>query len=237
MPTFLQLCQKTARQSDTLSGTTPSTVVAQTDRLQKVVEWTNDAYRQIQNAHGSWRWMQAEFYGPTVIATQRYAYTAFNDLATTAAISRFGEWIRDESGADSGLSIYSVVADEGPLVFADWEMFYAKYLRGTPPTSAKPSVFSIAPDNKLVFAPIPNAVYTVRGRYRKDVQELTVDADTPECPARFHDAIVDLALIMLMTHDESPTQIPLTQMRKSYNFCNLERDQLPRLSLNCGPLA
>lgn len=237
MPTYLQLCQKVASESGTISGVKPVSVVSQSDRLAKIVRWVRDAWVQIQNSHGSWRFMQAEFYGQTAPATQRYAYSAFNDFVTAAAITRFGEWISDQSGADSGFSIYSSVADEGPLVFVDWDLFYAKYLRGTPSVAAKPSAFTIAPDNRLVFAPVPDAVYTVRGRYRKDVQELAANADVPECPARFHDAIVDLALIMLATHDEAPTQIPLWQMRKSFNFCNLERDQLPRITINCGPLA
>jgi len=240
MASFLQLCQKVASESGTVNGTFPSTVVGQTLRLGKIVRWTNDAWRQIQNASATWRWMQSEFSGPTVAGTQRYAYNAagFVDSIAAAAISRHAAWLYSDRGCDSGISLYDPaigVSDEGPLHFEDWDDFYKKRLRGTQNTG-KPSVFTIAPDNKLVFSYTPDAVYTVRGRYRKDVQELTADADVPECPARFHDVIVDVALMMLGTHDEAPAQIPLWQMRRSFNFCNLERDQLPRMTL-AGPLA
>lgn len=240
MATFLALCQKVASESGTIPGPTakPTTVVGQTDRLGKIVRWTNDAWRQIQNAHASWLWMKSEFSGPTVAGTQRYAYNAagFTDTNASAAISRFAEWLYNEHG-DSGFSLYDStgVATEQPLTFMPWDQFYLT-LRGMQ-TSARPGYISITPDLKLALYKKPDAVYTIRGRYRKDVQELTADADIPECPTRFHDAIVDTALLMLGTHDESPTQIPLWQMRKSFNFCNLERDQLPRVQFSSGPLA
>lgn len=237
MATFLALCQKVASESGTISGTLPTTVAGQTARLGKIVRWTNDAWRQIQNANATWRWMQAEFYGPTVASQQRYGYSAFNDLATASAITRFADWIYSADEADSGISLYdsSGVASEGPLRFRDWDWFYKTQLRG-PQNVGKPTIFTVAPDGKLVLSYTPDAVYTIRGRYRKDVQELAADADVPEMPARFHDAIVEVALILLGTHDEAPAQIPLWQMRKSTTFCNLERDQLPKLSLG-GPLA
>ncbi|MCA0276249.1 MAG: hypothetical protein LCH86_09605 [Proteobacteria bacterium] len=230
---FLELCQRVASESGTINGVLPTTVTGQTGRLAKVVRWTNDAWRQIQNANASWRWMQAEFYGPTAAHQQRYAYSGFNDLVTSSAITRFADWIYSPDGVDSGISLYdpSVGAnDEGPLQFRDWEWFYRTQLRGAQ-NEGKPSMFSVAPDGKLLLSWTPDKVYTIRGRYRKDVQTLAADGDIPEMPARFHDVIVDIALMLLGTHDEAPAQIPLWRMRQSEKFCNLERDQLPRLQL------
>jgi len=238
MATFLELCQKVARESGTVSGVKPTAVTGQTDRLAKIVYWTNDAWRQIQNAHAGWLWMQAEFYGSTVASTQRYAATSFNDLAAAAAITRFADWVYSEDG-DSGITLYDPaigLSDEGALRFRQWEIFHRNNLRGVQNTG-KPTVFSIAPDKRLVLSYTPNAVYTIKGQYRKDVQTLSANGDIPECPVRFHDAIVDAALILLGTHDESPTQIPLWQMRRSRTFSDLERDQLPRLRFSAGPLA
>lgn len=235
---FLTLCQRVASESGTISGNKPISVAGQTDRLAKVVRWTNDAWRQIQNAHATWLWMQAEFYGSTVAHQQRYAATSFNDFETSAAITRFGDWVYSNRGVDSGVSLYDPsvgVADEGALLFRDWDWFYKNRLRGTQ-NEGKPSEFTIAPNGKMAFAYIPDKVYTVRGRYRKSPQSLTDNDDTPEMPERFHDVIVDIALILLGTHDEAPAQIPLWRMRTSEKFCNLERDQLPRINL-AGPLA
>lgn len=241
MASYLSLVQKLGSESGTVDGGRPATLVGLTDqRLLKMARWINDAWRQIQNAHGSWNWMKAEMYGTTTVNVQRYAYTAFNDFVTAATIARFADWIVDrEEGYDSGFSLYDTtigVSDEGGLSYREWDWFYKTQLRGTQ-TTGKPTIFTITPDNKLALSKSPDAsTYRIRGRYRKDVQELTADADVPECPTRFHDVIVDVALMLLMTHDEAPTQIPLTQMRKSFNFCNLERDQLPRITLG-GALA
>lgn len=239
MSSFLQLCQKVASEADTIPHGRPTAVTGQTGYEAKVVRWVQDAWRQIQNAHASWLWMQAEFYGDTVASTQRYAYTSFNDFATSATITRFADWIVDRKGVDSGVSLYDPsvgVSDEGALAFVDWNLFYRTSLRGTVNTG-KPTRFTITPDNKLAFAYVPDAAYTVRGRYRKDEQSLAADGDIPECPTRFHDAIVDAALMMLGTHDEAAPQLALWQMRKSRNFCDLERDQLPEISFSAGPLA
>jgi hypothetical protein len=239
MATFLALVQKVAREAGTLDSASITTVAGQTGMKGKMVGWVQDAWRSIQNAHSSWLWQQAEFYGNTVASTQRYAYTSFNDFATSATITRFADWIVDREGPDSGISLHDPavgVADEGPLRYVGWDLFYKTQLRGTQ-TEDKPSMFTIAPDSKLVFSRTPDAVYTIRGRYRKDEQTLSADGDIPECPARFHDAIVDAALMLLGTHDEAAPQIPLWQMRKSRNFCDLERDQLPRVSFSASPLA
>ena len=238
MATFLTLCQKVAGDAGTLSTGKPAAVTGQTGYEGKIVRWVQEAWRQVQNAHSSWLWMQGEFYGNTAASTQRYAYGSFNDFATSSTITRFAEWIVDRENVDSGISLYDPavgVADEGALRWIDWELFYRTHLRGTVNTG-KPSAFTITPDNKLAFAYVPDGIYTVRGRYRKDVQELAADSDVPECPVRFHDVIADVALMMLQEHDEAPT-ISLTRMRRSENFCNLERDQLPRIEFSAGPLA
>lgn len=239
MATFLQLAQRLASESGTVSGDTlPSTVVGQTGRLGKIVRWTNEAWRSIQNAHNAWRWMRGEFYGSTVASQVRYAGTAFNDVDTSAAITRFGEWVYTGDGYENRFSLYDPaigVSDEGPLRYIDWDTFYTTRLRGVQ-TADKPSVFTIDPNSKLCLSPPPDKVYTVRGLYRKDTQEMTADGDVPEMPARFHDLIVDVGLMLLGTYDESMSQLPLWQLRKLSRFCELERDQLPIMQFS-GPLA
>jgi hypothetical protein len=239
MATFLALCQKVASDAGTLSDSKPAAVTGQTGYEAKVVRFVQDAWRQIQNAHSSWLWMQSEFYGNTVASTQRYAYTAFTDRATAATITRFAEWIVDREGPDSGITLYDPaigLSDEGVLRYNDWDYFYKTAMRGVQ-NEDKPARFTIAPDNKLVFSYTPDGIYTIKGRYRKDEQALAANGDIPECPARFHDAIVDAALMMLGTHDEAAPQMSVWQMRKSRNFSDLERDQLPRAKFSTGPLA
>lgn len=237
MATFLALAQKVANESNTLDDGVLTTVVGQTGRKGKIVRWTNDAYKIIQNAHRSWLWLQGEFYGSLVDGTQRYAYTAFNDFVTAAAISRFRDWKFSREG-DSGFSIYdnSVgVAEEMPLLFRSWDWCYLTQLRGTQ-TESRPSIFTVTPDRKLAFFDTPDSNdYRVRGRYWKSPQDLADDADEPEMPSEHHDVIVDVAMLLVDAHDESP-QFQLHQLRKLGSFSALERDQLPTVLVG-APLA
>jgi len=230
MATFLQLCQYVAADSGTISGESqPSTVVGQTGRLGKIVRWTNEAWRSIQNAHGEWRWMRSDFSGPTVSGTRSYAGSDWS-------LTRHAEWVHDHTGNENRFSIYLTatgVSDEGPLAFRDYDWFYANCMRGTQ-TNGRPVYFSVTPDNKLALHPIPDAVYTVRGPYRKTPQDLTANSDEPEMPARFHDLIRDVALMALGTYDEAIQQIPLWRMQKIERFNHLERDQLPRVNIPGG---
>lgn len=221
----------------------PATVVGQTGRSAKVVYWVNEAWRNIQNASSYWRWMNSEFTGTTIDNTQRYDGTAFIDDFTGVAIGdRFGNFIT--TGADGspfGLSIYQTSigrTDEGKLrCFDDWAYFYNKVLIGYH-ANDKPLYCSIDDVGRLVLAPTPSATgWTIRGRYRKEVQTLSGNTDTPEMPARFHDIIKLVALHLLGTFDEAqPVQLQLWQLRRFQNWSMLEASQLPRIGLG-GPLA
>jgi hypothetical protein len=232
MSTFLELCQRVASESGTVNGALPAAVTGQTGRLAKIVGWTNDGWRSIQLAHGSWRWMRGDFTS-TAIASGTRAYSA-----TDLSITRFGEFLLNEEHEDR-YSVYLTatgVSDERPLRYMSYDRFFTTCMRGAQ-TNAYPAWFTITPDNKIALHPIPDASYTLRGPYQKAPQELAANTDEPEMPARFHHLIADVALQeYLGAHDEASTQIPLWRLRKLRGFTNLERDQLPRIRFG-GPLA
>jgi len=232
MSTFLQLCQTVGSESGTITDGKLTTVSGQTGRLAKVVRWTNRAWRNIQTAHAGWLWMRSDFTGGTSEDTRTYSGS---DLGVS---SRFGEFIysgREDEGRYSIYKSATGVSDERPLIYRPYDYFYAVLMRGTQ-TSGYPRYFTITPDNKLALHPIPDGEYKVKGPYRKDVQDLASDSDEPEMPARYHDIIVDLALEFLTTFDEAPFQYPLVKLRRIAGFSELERDQLPKITLG-GPLA
>jgi hypothetical protein len=234
MSTFLQLCQRVAQESGTVSsGTSPSTVVAQTGRLGKIVNWTNTAWTDIQLDRSEWRWMRKELEEDLVASTQRYS-------ASDLSVTSFQKWLVTGDYNEDRWSLY-VTADgvetEGPIHFLAWDDFYTTQLRGTPPSEGRPRYFSIDDSEKLVFSPVPDVAYTLRGLYRKGVQTLAVDADTPEMPAAYHMLIVWEALKLLGNFDEASIQqrAEWAQNARRIRF-NLERDQLPPVGI-CGPLA
>jgi hypothetical protein len=239
--TFLELANRIASDSGTASGETSiSTVVGQTGRLAKIVRWTNEAWRHIQNAHKMWRWMEGRFYVDLQSGIEKYAGSVCYDAETLALTTRFGSWIcTGDAGTEGRFKLYDTtigLTDAGRLRYLPWKDF-DEILRNTGASNNKPQIFTIDPQDKLAFAPIPDSNnYRVIGPYRKNAQTLSVDADTPELPSDYHDVIVSVGLHFLGTHDEAPTQIPLWELRKNRDFCRLEQDQLPQFGF-AGPLA
>ena len=107
--------------------------------------------------------------------------------------------------------------------------------RRGPQTPGKPQLYSIREDNKLELSPIPDAVYTLQGKYRKSVQRLATDFDVPEMPSDFHTIIIDAALCYVEGFDEGP-RIPAYRLRMLPNWSMLEAHQLPKTTWG-GPLA
>jgi hypothetical protein len=225
MATFLDLVQRVATESGTVTGSgQPPTVTNQTGRLSQFVNWTNRAWRHIQNHRSHWLWMRDEFSGSTIAGQARYAGSDFG-------LPRFAAW----DVTSDALTIYKTSegqAGEGALGYVAWPDFYTTYLRGESATrQGKPVRFSVTPQNALALWPVPDADYTVRGLYRKTPQDLVLSNDVPEMPARFHDAIMYRALTLLSEADESMTQLPLWQIEYMRIINDLERDQLPQTTL------
>lgn len=231
MSTLLQLVQAVGRESGTMTGVNITTVEGQANRELKVVNYTIAAWVMIQNLHGGWRWMRSEFPAAALTSASTARYTAAG-----WGITDFAEWIRERDS----LTIYlqaTGVSDEGPLDFIPFEQWRRSYARGTQ-TNSRPSHWSVSPDNEICFGPIPDAVYCVNGLYRETPQVLAANADTPNCPARFHDIIVWRAVQMLNEHDEADVPIIVTANAKFNEFlANLRRDQLPMVTAGGSPLA
>jgi len=234
---FLQLVQMTVQQSGTIHGLKPTTVLNQVDRLKQFVDFVREAYVDIQNAHRMWRWLNSRFIGQTIIGERSYSGTSFLDERDNSAITRFSQWGFKGDMSDAGLSSFLTstgAAQEGPLRFLDTDTFYQTQTRGVQ-TPGKPQFYSIDQQDRLVLSPIPDAVYTVRGKYRKSAQFLTADADIPEMPVDFHTIIKDAALSYIEGFDEGP-RIPVYRLRMLPNWSMLEGHQLPHITWG-APLA
>jgi hypothetical protein len=209
----------------------PLTAAEQIHRLQQIVEFVKEAYIDIQAAHLMWRWLRSYFTGQTVIGENHYLGTDFTDEHDGGAITRFSQWDFKRDMSDAGLSIFLTSTgntEEGPLRWLDWDRFYQTQLRG-PQTPGKPQFYSISNDDHLMISPPPDAVYTLRGGYRKSPQMLALDADVPEMPSEFHTIIKDAALQYVEGFDEGP-RIPIIRLRMLPNWSMLETHQLPQVS-------
>jgi hypothetical protein len=240
MATLLSMAQKVALESGTFSGTQINagaisgmltTCQNQVGRLAKVVSWTIDAWTEIQNKHSSWRWMRQPLPETCVTSANIASYSP-----TAWGITDFASWIIDPHE----VTLYNQslgVADEGEITFKPWPDFRRSYMRGLQ-TPNRPGFFSISPQMAFCPGPIPDQAYVICGEYQQTPQILALDTDVPNCPARFHDAIVWLAVLRLCQHDEGEA-VPLAAAQYKFNqfMDGLERDQLPEMVAYSGPLA
>lgn len=225
---FLALVQKTGRDSGTVTGSNPASVASQTGWNLQIVNAVLDAWNNIQNEQAAWRWLEGEFEEVTIANTKRYTATGWD-------ITRFSEWIIRPRAVTMYLTATGV-SDEGELGYISWDRWKQLYDRGTQ-TADRPIHYSISPANEFCLGPVPSAVYTVRGPYRKGNQTLSVNADTPEMPERFHELIVCDALELLAGHDEAPTAVAVAAHKQGPLRSALMRDQLPRIEVGAAPIA
>lgn len=229
--TFLQLCQRVARESGTISGSAlPASVVSQSGRLLKVVDWTAQAWVDIQNMSESWKFLRKELPSGcvTVAGTARYTGASFS-------IDTLAKWVH----AKDTFTVYlqsTGVADESrldPISWADWRRLYGMGSQ----TQGKPRHYAISDDNELCLGPIPDAVYVVNGLYVRTPQVLEANDDEPLLPERFEMVIVWEAVELLAGHDEGAFQVGHAKSQKAKLMTALQRDQLPMPVAGAGPLA
>lgn len=221
--TFLQLCQDVARESGTISGLLPTAVTGQTGKLLRVVDWTRDAWIEIQNRRNAWLWRRKEFSVATIENQNSYTPAAWS-------LTNHSRWIKGGHNVTMYLTATGV-SDEGELPYISWEEWRRKYDRGTQ-TSNRPIEWSIKPTNEFCLGPAPNAVFTVKGEYWGGIQTMIADATVPELPEEHHDVITFAALMKFSEYDEAADKLFASTNRFDDLMFALERDQLPQMEID-----
>lgn len=194
---FLQLVQRTKRESGRLSAG-PLSVASAVGRDLLLIDWVNEAWQGIQMMPArNWRWMRR-----TALATVLPGSNSFS--ASTLGIPSFGYWAK--ASDDYAPSIFDPTSPtaEPVLVFRAYEAFRKDYLTNTAPAASTPQHWSIAPDGALLLGPAPATLMTLRVDYYRAPQELALDGDVPEMPAKFHPLIVWAALSQAAGFDAAP---------------------------------
>lgn len=225
---FLELCKALTREAG-ISGVIVSTS-DQVGEAGRVVNWITKAYKYIQNLHPHWQFMRRAL--EMGVTNGKASYTA-----AELAVADFGEW----SFAKQWRSYRAELGygDEQPVQVVDYGYFTNVYGYGNSRLQVgRPQVVTVAPDQSLMFWPIPDASYTIVGEQYRAPHQLAADADLPIFAARYHDAIVYRALMMYGEFEGDATVIATGQSEFMRELAPLEASQLPVISMSgAGPLA
>lgn len=234
---FLQLVDQVAEECG-VSGGGPSTVVSQSGELKRLVDWTAQAYTEIQNRFPNWKWMRSTFTVNTVAHTDSYAFGAVTDDLTSQPIARFKWWWVDDG--DTPAKCYpqaSGVSGQKYLIWLPWEYFKQLYKFGPQQTHYGPPVHvSVDPQRNLVLGPNPDGIYVIQGDFQRGAQSLAADADTPDMPSDYHYAIVYRAMLKYGVYEAAGEVIARAREEGARIMRQLEQNQLPQIRLG-APMA
>lgn len=230
---FLQLCQKTALDSGTVAGVPNfNTVAAATGRVAQVVGWVSDAYVDIQNERGDWRWMQRAFEAQLTAGQKVYT-------AAALGVADLGKWLPDIPALN--LRRFTIWENgkrehESEIQQIDYMDWRRQYQRGVHATS-QPTEWAISPQNELLVGVTPDKPYWISGEYVMTPQVLAADADIPLMPAAYHRIIIQEAIRLMARSDESYS----TLVDKSDQYTRLRsglvNSQTPEMSFGSGSFA
>lgn len=216
---FLALVNALRREAG-VSGSDLTSVSGQTGEANRCVNWVNQAWLDIQNAHQSWLWMRSSDSFNTTSPTDSYS------VATIGPTS-FSEWLTDTFRcylASTGRS------DEQFLTYLPYDEFRDYYDFGTQATlTGRPLHFTVKPDSSIWLGPDPDATYTVTCDYMKAASSLAVNTDAPGLPVQYHNIIVYRALMSYALFESAPEVLARAKSEFNRWMSRLEANQLPQL--------
>ena len=241
MATYLQLCQKVARECGIAGGTDlapkPSAVTSQIGELNRLVNWVADAYKEIQEAR-NWRWLRKKFTVDTADGVNTYAFGVVTDVEDAAVITRFKAWrLNDRNNPPKLYLTSSGVASQVFLSWTVWDNFEYLYETGALQNqTSQPVHITVNPNDEIQLGITPNDIYTLTGSYWRSAQILAADGDIPEMPVQYHDLIMYQAMEWYGMYESAPEIIMRAQKGINRIMNQLKRNQEVPFRLG-GPLA
>jgi hypothetical protein len=227
---YLQLVRQ-LRQECGVSGNPPATVAGQVGEIKRLVDWINAAWLEIQGMSDDWGFMREDFSFGIVPGVGDYTVEGGPGVGAGLTDLRF--WHRET------LRIYDTTIgpdDEQFLVEFDYQVFRNTY-RFQAQVQSRPVVFAVNPKGKaLMFGSVPDRDYTVTGEYQRIPRPLVLDTDTPDMPDHLHMMIVYKAMQYYGYYEAASEVLTRGQVMFQTLESQLDREQLPRITLG-APLA
>jgi hypothetical protein len=209
--TYLELCQK-VRELASIPGTGPASVANQQGMLKLVVGWVQDALIDLEALHPTWKFRRK--------------------LASSALVANAKTYTPAQLGYTDIEEILkgSLYAGERQLSFVDWDDWTARRYHIKNDTGDT-SCYTQAPDGSYQFYPVPNSAPALTFEYRRTPQFLVANGDTPNLPAQYHMAIVNLALSKYANFDRIGDAALVAKVDYENMLLNMFKTELPGISL------
>ena len=224
--TFLKLVQR-LRQECAVSGQAPATLKDQPADIQRLTNWVNTAWLDVQLLQEDWFFMRSSFSFPTV--ARQFTYTPVG-----VGLSSFSTWKKDS------LRIYPTASGPGGETFLPWMQYDSWrdcYQFGSLRTSyQRPNVFSIDPQHNIVLGATPDGVYTINGEYYTQPLELVAETDVPSIPSQYQMLIVYRAMMYYGAYEAAPDVTAMGKVEFDKLMARLRRHEMDTILFG-GPLA
>ena len=209
---YLQLCQRLAYEAGVDGENSVTTTAGQTGELRRVCQWVASAWLDIAGlaTHWSFLWENPDLTIPN----------GTNVIAGTNDASRYdtdGTYFNDGS------------TQRRLLEYLPWQAFRATYRQLSSDNNVQ--VFSVRPDNALVFNAIVTADTLCSVERWANPTALAADADTPPMPEDLHEVIVWRALVKYANFDEARVQRETAIDEMNTRLSALRTRCLPRWEL------
>jgi hypothetical protein len=162
-------------------------VTGQVEDVNKLLDYINEAWMDLQLLREDWMWMRASAQCVTVAGQALYSPT------TDFALTDFANWnLRSFRNYSTAAGLNSEITMDS-IDYDDWRDTYN--FGANRNTRTRPIEFTVSPTLAIGLGPIPDAGYTITGDYFKVATELVSATDTPAMPSQFHMIIVYRAMM------------------------------------------
>jgi hypothetical protein len=215
----LQLVQRLGIEGG-VSGSIATTVGATGEWL-RLVTWIDQAWQDVQRANRQWKWMRG-----TVTFNATQSVNEYAPASAPMSLTNFAEWHRQTFRIYKGTS-----DDEEFLNDYAYEVFRNTFIYGTTrSTEGYPIAITVSPTKSLIVALTPDDTdYFITGDYFTTPSVMTLDADEPDMPERFHIMIVYKALIRYGMYESASEVVQYATAEYDKLFDELEESQAPEI--------
>lgn len=189
----------------------------------KCKDWIADAYVELQNKRPDWEWMRTAFSFTTTEDQQLYTLANVGISATFASYKP--DSFRIYRTADGYSTEQYLQHNQNYDEWRDVWQFGANRTN-----TGQPTEFVITPNKSIGLSPIPDDTgYTVLGEYYTTAVELSVAADEPAFPDRFHMILVYDAMMRYGVYEAAAEVYQRGEAKYRELMNQLELDQLPAI--------